>query len=167
MVNKIFSKEKILFIQKAENNEVTKSIDNCKHSVGDKLLLKESWAIHPEYGNLIFQQDFFNFEPHIKWKSPILLKKENIRIVLEITKIEIKKLNEITELDAKYNGNYKSSWPDPLEDSDPETGYFPPTFYTNDFMCNWESKYGQHSSNCEKTLVWLIHFDTIINNKKV
>lgn len=164
MVNKVVSKTKTILIIKAEINPITKIIKDCIYKVGDILLLKESWSIHPEYKNIIYQNNFIYTEQlQIKWKQPVLLKKEETRIQLNIKKVELKKIEELSEIEAQQNGNNKSSYPEEMEPSDPETGYFSPTSYLNDFAYNWDQKYGRDSFDNSKDYIWVIHFETIIN----
>lgn len=164
MVNKVVENKKTIFIIKTEFDHISQSIKECIYKTGDILLLKEKWAIHPEYNNIVYQNNFiYTHDLLIKWNTPVLLKKENTRINLCIKKIEFKKIENLTELDAQQNGNDKSTYPDEMEDSDPETGYFPPRSCINDFAYTWDQKYGKGSFDKSKESVWLIHFETIIN----
>lgn len=77
---------------------------------GDRLWVREAWALHPETGSLLYKAD--DAAPdNIKWKPSIHLPRKHSRILLEVIDTGVERLKSISREDAQAEGT----------DSDPET----------------------------------------------
>jgi len=71
---------------------------------GDRLWVRETWA--KQLGSQLFQYKASNDQLHglNKWKSPLFMPRWASRITLEIVKVRVERLQEITERDAVCEG---------------------------------------------------------------
>ena len=79
---------------------------------GDRLWVREAWAVHPETGSLLYRADDIAPTPiDIHWKPSIHMPRKHSRIMLEITGIKVERVQDISWEDALAEGT----------DSDPAT----------------------------------------------
>lgn len=78
--------------------------------VGDRLWVREAWAVHPETGSLLYRADD-DAPENTRWKPSIHMPRKHSRILLEITSIRVERLQTISWEDALAEGT----------DSDPAT----------------------------------------------
>ena len=71
--------------------------------VGDRLWVREAWAVHPETGSLLYWADGTAPE-NIRWKPSIHLPRKHSRILLEITSIKVERVQAISQEDALAEG---------------------------------------------------------------
>ena len=71
--------------------------------VGDRLWVREAWAVHPETGSLLYRADDDALE-NIRWKPSIYLPRKHSRILLEMTSIKVERLQAISREDALAEG---------------------------------------------------------------
>jgi hypothetical protein len=73
--------------------------------VGDRLWVRETWGICPDYNQVKYKADRGSDDRDVyKWKPSIHMKRKYSRINLEITGIRIERLQDITEKDAQTEG---------------------------------------------------------------
>nr|WP_218944523.1 MULTISPECIES: hypothetical protein [unclassified Acinetobacter] len=89
----------------------------------------------------------------LKWKPSIHMPRSASRILLEITKIRVERLQDITKEDAKAEGFDYSTHPSAIE-----MGYA--IGARTNFHFTWEEIYGQSSWN-KNPWVWVIEFKVI------
>lgn len=156
-ISKLLQGKKTIICEKANKN-IDTNLFEYPHKIGDTLLVKECWALFTN--EIVYRSSFiFREEDKIKWNPPVSLKKKDIRLKLQITQIELKSIGSLTNGEAEKNGDTESSWDgdETPEDSDPETGYFPPRSYLSGFCQNWKQKYGVEA--IDDDYVWIIKFD--------
>ncbi|OAM21655.1 hypothetical protein A7P89_07475 [Eikenella corrodens] len=71
--------------------------------VGDRLWVREAWAVHPETGSLLYRADDDALE-NIRWKPSIHMPRKHSRILLEMTSIKVERLQAISREDALAEG---------------------------------------------------------------
>ena len=70
---------------------------------GDRLWVRETWALHPETGSLLYKAD--DAAPNnIKWKPSIHLPRKHSRILLEVVDTGVERLKSISREDAQAEG---------------------------------------------------------------
>lgn len=70
---------------------------------GDRLWVRETWALHPETGSLLYKAD--DAAPNnIKWKPSIHLPRKHSRILLEVVDTGVERLKSISLGDAQAEG---------------------------------------------------------------
>lgn len=73
--------------------------------VGDRLWVREAWAVHPETGSLLYRADDIAPTPiDIHWKPSIHMPRKHSRILLEITSIKVERVQAISWEDALAEG---------------------------------------------------------------
>ena len=70
---------------------------------GDRLWVREVWAHDPFSDRIIYRSSWLN-TTGIRWKSSIHMKKQYCRIWLEVTRIRIQRVQEISNDDAWCEG---------------------------------------------------------------
>lgn len=130
---------------------------------GDRLWVREAFAVHPSQCTTIYRADWAGSTALpdgdiIKWKPPIHMPRWASRITLEITDIRVERLQDITEADALSEGIQKL----------PATGRFVVTkgdqylgltsgSAKNMFQLLWETINGPESWE-QNPFVWVIEF---------
>ncbi|OAM15255.1 hypothetical protein A7P85_08725 [Eikenella corrodens] len=71
--------------------------------VGDRLWVREAWAVHPETGSLLYRADD-NAPENTRWKPSIHMPRKHSRILLEMTSIRVERLQTISWEDALAEG---------------------------------------------------------------
>ena len=71
--------------------------------VGDRLWVREAWAVHPETGSLLYRADD-NAPENTRWKPSIHMPRKHSRILLEITSIKVERVQAISWEDAMAEG---------------------------------------------------------------
>lgn len=72
---------------------------------GDRLWVREAWAVHPETGSLLYRADDITPTPiDIHWKPSIHMPRTHSRILLEITGIKVERVQAISWEDALAEG---------------------------------------------------------------
>ena len=108
------NKEKEVYCQFEDGDKLI----NCPWGVGDRLWVKETWAVHvawndtspsqieiPNHGIQIWYKSSPPKPPTIgKWRSSIYMPRWASRITLEITNIRVERIREISEEDAQQEG---------------------------------------------------------------
>lgn len=70
---------------------------------GDRLWVRETWALHPETGSLLYKAD--DAAPNnIKWKPSIHLPRKHSRILLEVVDTGVERLKSISRENAQAEG---------------------------------------------------------------
>ena len=87
---------------------------NCPYGLpGDRLWVRETWAPHPDYSNhAVYRADYgveFDCE---RWRPSIHMPRWASRILLEIVRVRVERLQDISEADAIAEGC-------PIESPDP------------------------------------------------
>ena len=131
----------------------------CKYGEpGDRLWVKETWldlCNDPDLANIEYRADYdASTMPDWKWKSPLFMPKIYSRITLEITKVRVERLQDITEDDAKAEGA-------PFELGTLERLILgAKAKYRSGYVRLWESINGPGSWEANPW-VWVIEFRTI------
>ncbi len=77
----------------------------CPYEPGDSLWVQETWGKGKMLGNgYRYKADLFSNKESCIWISPIFMPKKAARIFLQVTKIRIERLQDITEDDARAEG---------------------------------------------------------------
>ena len=71
--------------------------------VGDRLWVREAWALHPETGNLLYKADD-GAPSDTRWRPSIHMPRKHSRILLEMTSIKVERLQAISREDALAEG---------------------------------------------------------------
>lgn len=71
--------------------------------VGDRLWVREAWAVHPETGSLLYRADD-DAPENTRWKPSIHMPRKHSRILLEITSIKVERVQAISWEDALAEG---------------------------------------------------------------
>ena len=129
---------------------------NCPHGQpGDRLWVKETWTqdiniAEGATGTLYYRAND-NFRNDLKWKSPRFMPRWASRITLEIVKVGVERLQEITEEDCIKEGFVVTHSP----------GNFVTAAYS--FLNYWNSLYTKKPELQWKTnpWVWVIEFKRI------
>jgi hypothetical protein len=86
-------------------------IETCPYGQpGDRLWVRETWAQHPQFADIVFKADGEEFEDSDgftwvpKWTPSIHMPRKVSRISLEIIGVRIEPLQEISETDAMCEG---------------------------------------------------------------
>ena len=85
--------------------------------VGDRLWVREAWAVHPETGSLLYRADD-DAPENTRWKPSIHMPRKHSRILLEMTSIKVERLQAISREDALAEATDN----DPAE-ADPIAGF--------------------------------------------
>lgn len=159
------------------NDDNTNDI-NPKYNVGDILWVRETWAKVPitAYGSEFIYKADFNRTYSGGWKPSIFMPKDAARFFIEVTKVRIERLQDISEEDAIAEGLYSQNftgWGD-----EPNLPHFPePTVYKanktrdwsedaiGEFQHIWESINGKESWN-ENPFVFVYEFKKVEKPKK-
>ena len=145
----------------------------CKYEVGDILLVKETWC-YAGYNNVqdgkenyydviyrasengrLFEQNFDGW----RWKSPLFLKKADVRIKLEITGVRAEQLAKISDTDCigegiAYWGGKSSGY---FKDYDKSAKSDIPMSARGSYMSLWDSING-NGNFATNPYVWVIDF---------
>ena len=70
---------------------------------GDRLWVREAWAVHPETGSLLYRADD-EAPADTRWKPSIHMPRKHSRILLEITSIKVERVQAISWEDALAEG---------------------------------------------------------------
>lgn len=129
-----------------------------------------------EYSNTAWQQPHYRAtdpepeldmgdgtEPRCKWSPSIFMPRWASRITLEIVKVRVERVQEISEEDAKAEGCERGTR---AEDDDTymtpdaeQTGYFPPRTYVAGYSMLWDSINAKRGYSFESNpWVWVIEF---------
>lgn len=130
---------------------------------GDRLWVKEAWGVlYPQYINdadelTFWKADYSNqeLEEQIlpKWKSPLFMPRSRSRILLEITGVRVKRLQDISEEDARAEGvDISDEWTGCADDL---TGS-----HAKAYQFLWESINGSGSWD-ENPFCWVLEFRRI------
>lgn len=76
----------------------------CKYQDGDQLWIRETWAADDRDGRINYKADWKDIGVYWKWKPSIHMPREASRIQLEVLKVRVERLNDITESDAENEG---------------------------------------------------------------
>lgn len=109
--------------------------------VGDRLWVREAWAVHPETGSLLYRADD-EAPADTRWKPSIHLPRKHSRILLEMTSIRVERLQTISWEDALAEGT----------DNDPAT-----TNAVGSFVKYWDYINGVESWETNPW-VWVVGF---------
>lgn len=74
---------------------------------GDKLWVRETWATHPDGDGVLYRATDPGWDDNdtgLRWKPAIHMFRESCRLVLEIVRVRVERLQEITEGDAIAEG---------------------------------------------------------------
>ena len=112
--------------------------------VGDRLWVREAWAVHPETGSLLYRADDDALE-NIRWKPSIHLPRKHSRILLEMTSIRVERLQTISWEDALAEGT----------DNDPAT-----TNAVGSFAKYWDYINGAEAWDMNPW-VWVVGFKKV------
>ena len=88
----------------------------CPYGIpGNRLWVRETWAIHPRFKTLLYRADGEEYKDapgygiwKPAWKPSIYMPRRVSRITLEITNVRVEKVQEISLQDAESEGMYKS-----------------------------------------------------------
>lgn len=78
--------------------------------VGDTLWVRETFTIkkpidaEQDWQSFGYKSDGYELRPDEKWKPSIFMSKEACRLFLEVTKVRVERLNDISEMDARSEG---------------------------------------------------------------
>ena len=147
-------------------------IETCNPfgEIGDRLWVRETHALIPSTAYRasdvqqvinpddnetasIFKAGFSLSQSGFKWKPSIHMPRWACRIVLEITKIRIERLQDITKEDAKAEGFDYSTHPSAIK-----MGYA--VGARTNFRHTWEEIYGTTSWN-QNPWVWVVEFKVV------
>ena len=145
-----------------------REIDNpmvCPYGqIGDQFWVRETWRKYdsdecpcyeycncPPHGTYLYYADCLDDES--KWKPSIHMPRSACRLVLEITKVRVERLQDITSADAKAEGFDYSTHPSAIE-----MGYA--IGAKTNFRVTWEQIYGQNEWN-KNPWVWVLEFKVI------
>jgi hypothetical protein len=121
--------------------------------VGDRLWVRETFSVYrqPENPVVHYKADCPN-DKSLKWKPSIHMPRWASRITLEITKIRIERVMDITEKDAKKEGC--------LYAPDTTKGFVTPWWmgFKGHFQYLWASIYGTWGNN---PWVWVVEFKPV------
>jgi hypothetical protein len=76
-------------------------------SVGDRLWVRETWAQHPDEAGIIWRATDPGWDDNdygIKWKPSIFMPRWASRLTLEITDIQVERVQQITPADKEAEG---------------------------------------------------------------
>jgi hypothetical protein len=148
----------------------------CKFGiVGDRLYVRECWRVHRDYDRLSPRlvvtamggdtahcidyrstpsiRDFWG-----KWRPAIFLPKSFARITLEILKVRVERVQDISEEDAKAEGCNKADESEEfLTAEDYRVGYTTPQYYSCGYKLLWDSLHGRGAWD-KNPWVWVIEF---------
>ena len=71
--------------------------------VGDRLWVREAWALHPETGNLLYKADD-GAPSDTRWRPSIHMPRKHSRLLLEVVGIKVERLQAISREDAQAEG---------------------------------------------------------------
>lgn len=151
-------------------------VDNqCPNGqIGDRLWVRETWShtsypfdsFDPESDTPFYRADYVgdsfseNGDPDMsilgmkrKWIPSIHMPRSACRLILEITKIRVERLNDISSEDAKAEGFDYSTHPSAIQ-----MGYA--IGAKTNFRVTWEQIYGQNEWN-KNPWVWVVEFKVI------
>lgn len=124
---------------------------------GDRLWVREAFAVHPSQCTTIYRADWAGSTALpdgdiIKWKPPIHMPRWASRITLEITDIRVERLQDITEADALAEGA-----PQCLMDDEGKFYQRDNGTYKTGFVGLWSHINGPDSWD-QNPFVWVIEF---------
>lgn len=142
---------------------------NCPYGyIGDQLLVKETWTqypieLNPQPEDFWYKADGKN--PPVdnklyRWRSPIHMPREAIRLILEITNVRIERLKSISKADAIAEGidfvegtnvfkNYQILYP---------SGWFYPHKPIDSFRTLWDSINVKKHPWDSNPWIWVVEF---------
>lgn len=142
--------------------------------IGDRLWVKETFAQHPQCNQIAYKADHANYCLrdlvfmstdgstffHTRWKPSIHMPRSLSRITLEITDINVERVQDITEEDARAEG---VPWAEPIPFREP------PTIETTmaveakkEFRYLWDSFYVKRCLGWESNpWVWAVKFKRV------
>lgn len=134
--------------------------------VGDRLWVRETFRLYdldecphadfpcgcPRNGTPLYKASH-DCDDGEKWKPSIHMPRSACRLILEITKIRVERLNDISSEDAKAEGFDYSTHPSAIQ-----MGYA--VGAKTNFRVTWEQIYGQNEWN-KNPWVWVVEFKVI------
>lgn len=128
--------------------------------VGDRLWVRETWAQDSEDGQLCYRADIgtgndaddwernrIEGAPGYRWRPSIHMPRRASRIMLEVTSVQVERLQEISEADALKEGCRAGTWEyDNGEGTESAR---------ESFECLWDSIYQNWDKN---PWVWVVEF---------
>lgn len=126
---------------------------DARWEAGDRLWVRETFALHPEDGSTIYRCDRGGdyqgaAQGYFKWKPSIFMPRAASRITLEITRVRVERLQEISEEDAREEGVPGYSDGSPMD-------------YRWGFQMLWDSINGKTHPWESNPYVWCISFKRI------
>lgn len=133
---------------------------------GDRLWVRETFAVHPEDGSFLYRCDRGGdyqgaAQGDFKWKPSIFCTRRASRITLEIVKVRVERLQDITEADAKAEGAQRGLWCndgvlcDPMDEEEEKRASF-----RNGYGFLWECINGP-GSWALNPWVWVVEFKQV------
>lgn len=138
----------------------------CPYGVaGDRLWVKETHKVYEAYDfrprEVFYRSDFSESTDGTPWKPSIFMRRRDSRIDLEITKVRVERLQEITEADAKAEGVKRDPSPcDHSRYSCEEINCLGPTHKAT-FADLWDAINGERASWASNPWVWVVEFRRI------
>ena len=137
----------------------------CPYGVpGDRLWIRETWAIHPRFDTILYRADSESFgdangyglwKP--AWTPSIHMSRKLSRVDLEITAVRVERVQEISEEDIIAEG-IKQKW----TCLNPGTGsYAKENNIYDDFKSLWDSINGKKNQWAGNPYVWVVEFKRI------
>ena len=137
----IWAGENSSYAKKFGDNARPVMPDLCPYQVGQKIFCKETFA-EIEFGGgmgynsgkqMIYKVDD---DYDVKWKPAQHMKQEHSRLTLEITDIKVERLQDISNVDCRSQG--EDQW---------------------SFICNWNSTHKKPEEKFEANpFVWVVNF---------
>lgn len=97
-----------------------------RFAVGDRLYVRENFALHPQSRETVFYKATVENEPGFPvwsgpWRPSIHLPRSASRLTLIVEAVKVERLQDISEVDAKAEGihRYPHHWHDPEYPLDP------------------------------------------------
>ncbi len=141
---------------------------NCPYQIGDRLWVRETWALNPyllELPAYVYRADY---EPLsdilIKWKPSIHMPRSASRITLEITGVRVERLQDISEQDAIAEGIESAQLPNEetckLRWKDYQAKFIKCGFFSSidSFKSLWDSINVQKHPWESNPWVWVVEF---------
>lgn len=140
-------------------------LGSCPYGVpGDRLWVRETWRRGDdgfEYlaDEKISQLNERLYDEDIRWLSPIFIPRKASRITLEIERVKVERLQEITEEDAKAEGVTPYHRPTSAPDEPAQNGYT--ETYRAAFLKGWDQINGKKAPWASNPWVWVVSFKVV------